>query len=68
MTKTTSMRFTDDELALLDIIAKISFDRTGIRHSRTDVVRMLLKRTKPSDELGTLHAAHRTTYNKAFTQ
>ena len=66
--KTTSMRFSNEELELLDAIANIQHRNHGLRFSRTDVIRHLLKRAQPSNEPDILHAEHRRTYKKVFGQ
>jgi hypothetical protein len=66
--KSTSMRFSDDELKLLDAIGAIQHRNHGLRLSRSDVIRHLLKRATPSNDPDILHAEHRRIYKKVFGQ
>lgn len=50
MTQPISIRMADNEIELLDAIAAGLSDRTGVKHSRADVVRAMMKRLATPEE------------------
>lgn len=63
----TSMRFTDAELELIRVHALRLEERTGRRHTPTDVIRFLLRQSRPSaTATGTHEPALRHAYAEVF--
>lgn len=66
-TTPTSIRFTDDELALIAVHQRRLQDKTGRPHTTTDVFRFLLRASKPkSDGQGELEREFRKVYANVF--
>ena len=63
--KPTTVRFTADELSLIDAIGA-HMGRRGVRHSRSDVIRALLARAQPPDEQSETAHAYRQAYLRVF--
>jgi hypothetical protein len=59
------MRFTEDELELLDATAEYLLEKNKVNYSRTAVVRWLLGRAQPPDSLGPA-ARYRLAYKRVF--
>lgn len=64
--KPTSIRFTADELELIEAAAEALTISRGVPHSRTDVVKVAMKRLKPPDDLGPHLARWRRAYAVVF--
>lgn len=65
----TSVRFQHDELELLDAWCAYYSEGRGFKHSRSDLIRNLLKKVPPPDEtVGESPLAHRvrTAYTTVF--
>lgn len=62
------MRFSDEEIALLDAVAAVMFARHKIPLSRSSTVRMLLLKIVPSLEPGELNRVHRDAYKAVEMQ
>jgi len=54
-----SMRFSEEEIRLLDALVAVHFERHRQPVSRTAVVRSLMTRVPPSDQPSPVHAEHR---------
>lgn len=61
-----SMRFSVEEVELLDAARAVMEHSTGLRLGRADVVRRYLMKIPPSIEVGPLHSTHRDAYKKVF--
>lgn len=63
--KPTTVRFTDTELELIDAAAR-HLSLSGVKHSRTDVLRVLLRQATPpagdTDTAKQWRRAHRAVY------
>jgi hypothetical protein len=66
MKNTYSMRFSDDEIALIDAAAAAIGHRNGTPMSRPDLVRFLLKRVEPSKTPGEQDRVWREAYAKVY--
>lgn len=64
--KSTSIRFSDAELELLDALAEVRRRRTSVRHGRAETIRWMLQQVHPSDELDPAHSRHRDAYKVVF--
>ena len=62
----TSMRFSEEEIELLDAMRVILERKMGVRLSRADTIRNLLLKVKPSSEPGVENHRHRDAYQKVF--
>lgn len=64
MKRPVTLRLSDEEIELIDVLAHKLTATTGVTHSRPDVIRTLLHRAKPGD--GADNAEHRRAYQAAF--
>lgn len=64
----TSVRFTADELDLIDKAAAALSVSRGFGHSRTDVIKTALKRLQPPEGLGPELADWRRAYGLVFRE
>ena len=62
----TTFRFTEDELELIDAAAEYKSHTTGLRHSRADLLRTLLRRAEPPKDLEPGSARWRRAYDRVF--
>lgn len=64
MKRPIALRFSEEEIALIDALGKTLSRRNGIVFSRPDVVRWLLHRAAPGD--GADNAEHRAAWRAVF--
>lgn len=64
--KPTTVRFSPDELELIDAAADALSVDSGFKVSRSDLLRRALKLMKPPDKLTEKHARWRRAYTTVF--
>lgn len=61
--KPTTVRFSADDLELIDAMAE-HLSRSGVRHSRTDVLRVLLRKAQPADNAARWQRAYSVVFGQ----
>ena len=61
-----SVRLSEEEVEVMDALADVRTAATGVRHSRADVLRWLLRKAEPSDDTGPHFLRHRIAYANAY--